>query len=334
MKKIIFSLLITATTILSAGAATIWVDMVNDQFHAKYLYVPIGTTVVWTNYGTHTHTVTSNTMVFNSGDLITGNSFSYTFNTLGDFGYFCMHHPMMTGVVYVRNSANLTVLLNMNPVNPPIVIPPGGGSFSYAVSGTNQTPQPLPTTYWTKIYPPNNALPFQTFQKGVSLPPSGTRGATLGQSVSGTAFPGLYNFVGYVGNNPDSVLAWNSFTFTKSSSTLDGTGWESVIIEDWHDVGSSSNNDQTTIDRSISLRNSPEPFNPSTTITFVLPAAGEASLEVFNLSGALVATLANGYQSAGEHQVTFDASSLASGIYVYRLSLVGQSISNKMRMVK
>ncbi len=67
-------------------------------------------------------------------------------------------------------------------------------------------------------------------------------------------------------------------------------------------------------------QNYPNPFNPTTTIKYALPKAGKVKLEVFNLLGQKVAALVNSFKQAGYHQITFDGSNLASGVYVYRLS--------------
>jgi hypothetical protein len=67
------------------------------------------------------------------------------------------------------------------------------------------------------------------------------------------------------------------------------------------------------------LQNYPNPFNPSTTIRYALPARSYVSLTVFNTLGQEVAAMVNTYQGAGYHEVRFDGSGLASGVYFYRL---------------
>jgi len=78
----------------------------------------------------------------------------------------------------------------------------------------------------------------------------------------------------------------------------------------------------------------PNPFNPTTTISFELPVASSVSLTVFDLEGREVVGLADGFRQAGSHQVTFDGSGLASGIYIYRLEAGEFSTTGKMVMLK
>ncbi|WP_456427582.1 CHRD domain-containing protein [Rhodocaloribacter sp.] len=81
-------------------------------------------------------------------------------------------------------------------------------------------------------------------------------------------------------------------------------------------------------------QNYPNPFNPSTTITFELPQTGRVRLEVFNVLGERVATLVDGPLATGAYAVTFDASSLPSGAYLYRLDAGGVTRTRLMMLVK
>jgi len=81
-------------------------------------------------------------------------------------------------------------------------------------------------------------------------------------------------------------------------------------------------------------QNYPNPFNPSTSIDYSLPRAGYISLKVYNVIGQEAATLYEGFQSAGNHRVEFQASNKPSGIYFYRLTHQDGSVTKKMLLVK
>jgi hypothetical protein len=78
----------------------------------------------------------------------------------------------------------------------------------------------------------------------------------------------------------------------------------------------------------------PNPFNPTTAISFALPQAEQVSLSVFNIAGQEVASLATGMMEAGTHSVTFDAAQLGSGVYLYTLQAGPFSETKKMVLVK
>lgn len=125
-----------------------------------------------------------------------------------------------------------------------------------------------------------------------------------------------------VGFKVDLVLnsAWSG-----STSVLKG-GSGSLI---------SSVEDPEIIENDFLLeQNYPNPFNPSTTIRYNLPENTNTKLTVFNSIGENVAVLVNEFQSAGIHNVTFDASQLCSGIYFYRLETDRYSEMKKMILVK
>ncbi|TKJ40855.1 hypothetical protein CEE37_07795 [candidate division LCP-89 bacterium B3_LCP] len=81
-------------------------------------------------------------------------------------------------------------------------------------------------------------------------------------------------------------------------------------------------------------QNYPNPFNPLTVISYELRVASSINLTIYDINGQRVADLVNGRQSAGLHEVTFDASDLSSGIYIYRLETEGYQSSGKMVLMK
>lgn len=81
-------------------------------------------------------------------------------------------------------------------------------------------------------------------------------------------------------------------------------------------------------------QNYPNPFNPATRIAFTLPEAGATSVRVYDILGKEVATLIDARLDAGRHEVPFDASHLASGIYLYRLESGGTIQTRRMLLLK
>jgi hypothetical protein len=81
-------------------------------------------------------------------------------------------------------------------------------------------------------------------------------------------------------------------------------------------------------------QNYPNPFNPTTTIKYSVATDDMVSLKVFNVLGQEVKTLVNEQQKPGFYQVQFDASKLASGVYIYKLTSGNQIYSKKMLLLK
>jgi len=82
------------------------------------------------------------------------------------------------------------------------------------------------------------------------------------------------------------------------------------------------------------LQNYPNPFNPVTTIGYRLPQVSDVELVVYNILGQKVRTLVNKKQAAGAYRIKFDASHLASGLYVYRLKAGAFVSYKKMLLIK
>ena len=93
-------------------------------------------------------------------------------------------------------------------------------------------------------------------------------------------------------------------------------------------------NVNTIPDKSSLKQNYPNPFNPKTTINFSLAHTGYVTLKIYNLMGQEVVTLINGVQTAGEHNVTLDASNMSSGTYFYSLKSGDFTDTKTMVLVK
>ncbi len=82
------------------------------------------------------------------------------------------------------------------------------------------------------------------------------------------------------------------------------------------------------------VQNFPNPFNPSTKITFMLPSNGRVTLTVFDVLGKKVSTVLDELKEAGEYSVPFNAASLSSGVYFYRLQAGAYTATKKMTVIK
>ena len=100
---------------------------------------------------------------------------------------------------------------------------------------------------------------------------------------------------------------------------------------------------QTTIEvRAFTLfQNSPNPFNPSTSINVHLPTASRVTLVVYNLLGQEIITLVSGWRPAGSFVTSFDGSDVPSGVYLYRLTVAGDlarartfQVTKKMLLIR
>jgi hypothetical protein len=81
-------------------------------------------------------------------------------------------------------------------------------------------------------------------------------------------------------------------------------------------------------------QNYPNPFNPTTVIRYDLPVAGNVSIQVYDILGRKVATLVDEIKKAGSYDVTFNASKLASGMYIYTLQAYSWRAVKKLEFVK
>ncbi len=101
----------------------------------------------------------------------------------------------------------------------------------------------------------------------------------------------------------------------------------------WSRLSTSISDETNTRPTGFELKqNFPNPFNPMTVISYQIPVSGDVSLKVYDMLGREVATLVDSRQSAGTYQVEFDASRLASGVYLYRL-ITGEFVQTRQMVL-
>lgn len=147
---------------------------------------------------------------------------------------------------------------------------------------------------------------------------------TIGQGT--TLVPHTYTFV-------DRNVTSGRWTYRLKQIDLDGTAhvYEPRIV----DLTTTAAGERMAMPTAISLgQNYPNPFNPSTTIRYGLPGRSHVALVVFNTLGQRVSTLVQGEQDGGYHEVTFDAATLQSGVYFYRLQAGSYVETKRLLLVR
>ncbi|NCQ16846.1 MAG: T9SS type A sorting domain-containing protein [Ignavibacteria bacterium] len=156
-----------------------------------------------------------------------------------------------------------------------------------------------------------------------------------GFNIERKSASGEFVKIGFVkGNGTTSELSSYSFTdknvkenysYRLKQIDFDGTFAYSNIV----------NVSASTLPTTFAMaQNFPNPFNPSTSISYSLPQPGVVTLIIFNTLGQKVKEVVNGFQEAGSYTVSLNASDLSSGNYIYNVSVNGQSISKKMLLLK
>jgi hypothetical protein len=165
----------------------------------------------------------------------------------------------------------------------------------------------------------------------------------VGKSAVTTANKGADNFIDmtaydlvkkYLGTADSLMLKWTVYTKGAEATIVHSVDTMSVmLVKNFVITGVNSYNDGLPTTYSLS-QNFPNPFNPTTSIRYGIPNDGTVSLKIYNTLGQEVATLVNQYQARGFYTVPFNASRLASGMYIYRLQSGSYTSVKKMMLLK
>jgi hypothetical protein len=191
----------------------------------------------------------------------------------------------------------------------------------------------------------NNLKMFSTMPvKGIqfNLTGAGAQNVTFAPSsvltnyqvVSGAKLDTAKTFI--IFTMSDTSLSAGNHTLGTFTGLTGGIVMNQVFISDENGNGiltSGGEYENTEIPKEYSLQqNYPNPFNPVTIIGFQIPKSGITSLKIYDVTGRLIKTLINEFKQAGNYKVEFDAGSVASGVYFYKLTS-GDFVSTRKMVV-
>jgi|GEM_PF-941361 len=241
-----------------------------------------------------------------------------------------------TGTWYgyrIRNFITENVVVTLTPSGTPIQIPANGGSFNFNIAAVNNETYPVAFQVWTTATLPTGSAYGPILNAVVTLAGGGSLNRDRTQNVPGSAPAGLYNYNAYVGVYPNYTWDSDQFPFEKLP-VADGNPY----IYEWTLAETDAlSGDQipVVVNDFILLSASPNPFNPTTALSFNLPQSGRVLLTVYDISGREIASLADGYLSSGPHSIVWDAGGQASGVYFVKLMVDGRwSMVRKIVLMK
>jgi len=271
----------------------------------------------------------------------------------GDLGvttemYFCPDQN--TGVVLLTNgesffyeildacfdfaqSYGVSASLTMTPQSTPIIIPASGGNFLFDVNVVNTDNTAIYFDFWIDVTLPDSTIVGPLILKPGIILPEGQSilREDLNQVVPANAPAGQYFYTAYIGQYPGNAQASDQFEFTKtetsdlSSYTLEWSlsGWDEMLTNQFRSTP-----------ESIELSVYPNPFNNTAKISYSLSAAGPVNISIYNLAGRRVQYQETAQMPAGRHSLTFDGSSLSTGIYLLKVQSGQNTASDKLLLLK
>ncbi|MEM1044319.1 MAG: T9SS type A sorting domain-containing protein, partial [Bacteroidota bacterium] len=224
-------------------------------------------------------------------------------------------------------------------------VPAEGGFIEFKVTVTNNDDNDVcPVQGWLIEELPNGNV--QNPARGpidITLAPGEMFMRTLKFRIGPGAQAGDYFCSGAIGLFPD-VIARNGFVWTKLEGggfRGTGSGGDIVLLDaatnlpvddiDWLKAPVATS---TATPQATSLGSYPNPFHSATTVEYTVTESSPVTLQVYDLTGRVVATLVEGLQEAGTHRVAFDGRDLAAGTYLYRLQVGDETRTHRVVLTK
>lgn len=266
---------------------------------------------------------------------------TYYSESITAYGIPMMGAPFIYGIQFpasmIRSlGVNPAVSVNLTPENPPIIIGPTGGEFQYTLQIHNNTSAPVPYDLWIDAILPNGSTYGPIFTRlGLNMPGEATWTRQMTQNVPAGAPPGVYTYFAHMGDfNTGEIIHQDGFPFEKQGVTgVDGlpenmagwttTGWEDgeltmALVPDVYFLAPPY----------------PNPFNPAAQIRFGLPEASQVRIDIYNILGSRVTTLLDRHLDAGYHNIVWQASNIASGLYLVQMKAGGFVHTEKALLLK
>ena len=162
--------------------------------------------------------------------------------------------------------------------------------------------------------------------------PTGASAVRLREhSIPHHAPSGTYLYEGRAGIYPNDVWSDDSFTFEKLAEDdllSHDFGWALLGLDENEVIPEAAPTEYALCPAH------PNPFNPTTTISYQLSTISNVNLAVYDIGGRMVAQLVDGVREAGRHEVIFDASNLSSGVYFSRIIADDFQQTQKLLLVK
>lgn len=239
------------------------------------------------------------------------------------------------GAFYFEQGSITDITVSLTPSSLLIIIPANGGFFEFNIEIANNAASPTELDVWTFVTLPNGSKygPIINYQ-GLNLNAGQSVNRDRTQDVPGSAPAGNYTYDAYIGIYPNTILHEDHFEFGKSEVDNGGS-----IINGWNNWGEEFDNSSDFADNLLPtgfsmLSAYPNPFNPTTSISFELYEAANVALSIFDVNGRVVVNLNEGFKPAGLHKIEWRAEGFANGVYFAWLSGDGFSHTMKLLLVK